>query len=514
MISPRKIKLLIGFMLAGMFCFAFAPHAFADPPSSPYAPGETLDPSCAPGSANCTVNPPLSATTTLTQGSVPFVGNASGTIYENNANFFWDNTADQLTVSNLKISGITGSTQCLHVNANGVVSGVGADCGTGGSGIQYLATSTAINVFTTEVNGVNATLTIPSNLGFFTNDVGYVTSTGITSYNVFSPNNFITVATTTNSAQLTFSSSSLDLGSASHYSFSDFLASSTGFVGSLASGTDISVSSATGSVTISFVNPGFASSGISITGGGILSGGGDLTANRVISLSTSTLNANVAALGFVTSTGMASYNVFSANGFISVVTSTNSAELTFSSSSLNLGSASEYAFSDFLASSTNLAPSTTIPTNYVGSFNGATGSVQGVGSFGNLTGTIALNASTGIAISTSSNIFSIQNTGVTSFNGGSGAVTGVGSISSGTFISATNATGSVTLNFINPGFVTAASSVTWTAAQTFVATATFQSSTILAFRTNCNILNTDASGSIGCNNTNYLTAVNVNGFAG
>jgi hypothetical protein len=37
------------------------------------------------------------------------------------------------TASALTISGITGSTQCLHVNTNGTVSGTGSDCGTGSS---------------------------------------------------------------------------------------------------------------------------------------------------------------------------------------------------------------------------------------------------------------------------------------------------------------------------------------------------------------------------------------------
>jgi trimeric autotransporter adhesin len=137
----------------------------------------------------------------------------------------------------------------------------------------------------------------------------------------------------------------------------------------------------------------------------------------------------------------------------------------------------------------------------VTSFNGATSSVTGVGAFGNLTGTIALNASSGIAIATSGNIFSVQNTGVTSFNGGTGAVTGVGSIASGTFISASNATGSVTLNFMNPGFVTAASSVSWTASQNFNAgaifnsTTTFNSSTVFAVATNT-LLSADANGKL------------------
>jgi hypothetical protein len=63
--------------------------------------------------------------------------------------------------------------------------------------------------------------------------------------------------------------------------------------------------------------------------------------------------------------GIASYNVTSANPFISVSTTTTSAALTFSSSSLNLGTASTYPATNFLASS----------TTYVSLFNGSSGVV-------------------------------------------------------------------------------------------------------------------------------------------
>ncbi|MFA5878415.1 MAG: tail fiber domain-containing protein [Candidatus Staskawiczbacteria bacterium] len=45
-----------GFVIAGVFSFAL--YAFATPPDSPYAPGATLNPSCAPLSSNCTVTTP------------------------------------------------------------------------------------------------------------------------------------------------------------------------------------------------------------------------------------------------------------------------------------------------------------------------------------------------------------------------------------------------------------------------------------------------------------------------
>src|SRR5207302_176756 len=106
--------------------------------------------------------------------SVPFIGNASGTVYENNANFFWDNTNNRLglgtttpsaaltvsggavitgraTTTNLTISSISGSTQCLQVDTNGVVTGAGGPCGTaslGGAGkanqITFWNTTTTV----------------------------------------------------------------------------------------------------------------------------------------------------------------------------------------------------------------------------------------------------------------------------------------------------------------------------------------------------------------------------------
>lgn len=46
------------------------------------------------------------------------------------------------TASGLTLSGITGSTQCLHVNTSGIVSGTGADCGSG-SGLTVGSTTVA-----------------------------------------------------------------------------------------------------------------------------------------------------------------------------------------------------------------------------------------------------------------------------------------------------------------------------------------------------------------------------------
>ncbi|MFA4890450.1 MAG: hypothetical protein WC587_02330, partial [Candidatus Paceibacterota bacterium] len=62
---------------------------FASPPSTPYAPGATLDPSCSPGDTNCTVYSPLTttltATTTMTMNNFPLNFN-SGTLYIDSLN--------------------------------------------------------------------------------------------------------------------------------------------------------------------------------------------------------------------------------------------------------------------------------------------------------------------------------------------------------------------------------------------------------------------------------------------
>lgn len=53
--------------------------------------------------------------------------------------FTGSNTFGAVSLGTTTLSGVTGSTQCLHVNSSGVVSGTSADCGTGsGSGITAL----------------------------------------------------------------------------------------------------------------------------------------------------------------------------------------------------------------------------------------------------------------------------------------------------------------------------------------------------------------------------------------
>src|SRR3989344_8458036 len=67
------LSVFVGILFAGLFSGAV--YVLADPPSSAYNPGSTLNPSCAPGSTNCTVTAPVpytGATTGLNLGSQDF----------------------------------------------------------------------------------------------------------------------------------------------------------------------------------------------------------------------------------------------------------------------------------------------------------------------------------------------------------------------------------------------------------------------------------------------------------
>lgn len=174
---PTKYLVII---LACSVFFVSVYSVFATPPISPYYPGETLDPSCAPGDAECTVGilesrdeggsltyqsnvfdftgAGVTATetggvvtvtipggssgvaigdtvTSATGGSVLFVDSA-GKIAQDNTNFSWDDASDTLT---FKYGNVTGGVLAiggnntenfnLHVEEEGRVEIVGAGYG-------------------------------------------------------------------------------------------------------------------------------------------------------------------------------------------------------------------------------------------------------------------------------------------------------------------------------------------------------------------------------------------------
>ncbi|MBI4087575.1 MAG: hypothetical protein HY434_01975, partial [Candidatus Liptonbacteria bacterium] len=108
----RSLQLvyLASFLLSS---FLFAPPLLAAPPSSPYTPGETLNPTCSPGDANCTVVAPPAGT-----GSAGLLTywSASSTV-SSSLSLFWDNPNIRLGIGTSQpsstfhiIAGTTGAT--------------------------------------------------------------------------------------------------------------------------------------------------------------------------------------------------------------------------------------------------------------------------------------------------------------------------------------------------------------------------------------------------------------------
>ncbi len=74
-------SMLLGLIVAGLFSSVF--FAFATPPTSPYAPGETTNPSCSPGDTNCTVVasvPYTGATANVDLGSKTLTTTGAGSL--------------------------------------------------------------------------------------------------------------------------------------------------------------------------------------------------------------------------------------------------------------------------------------------------------------------------------------------------------------------------------------------------------------------------------------------------
>ncbi len=103
----KKEKILILtiplILISSLFLHSFV---FSAPPSTPYNPGETLDPNCSPGDTNCTVYPPLPtyiSTTTIVQlnnnllsfntGTLKILGilDVLGTTTFNGVSYRWPN---------------------------------------------------------------------------------------------------------------------------------------------------------------------------------------------------------------------------------------------------------------------------------------------------------------------------------------------------------------------------------------------------------------------------------------
>lgn len=106
----REIKNIIKtFILSIIFSVSISIFiAYATPPTSPYLPGETLDPSCSPGDPNCTVLPSLTGTST--PGNISFY--TGTTTLSGDSYLFWDNLNKRLGI------GTSTPSEKLHVEGN------------------------------------------------------------------------------------------------------------------------------------------------------------------------------------------------------------------------------------------------------------------------------------------------------------------------------------------------------------------------------------------------------------
>ena len=245
--------------------------------------------------------------------------------------------------------------------------------------------------------------------------------------------------------------------------------------------------------TLTWTNPGYITAAPATS---TLTAGGGTATGPAITLATTTASNK---WNIVCATATCTFTLPSNLGFFTndsgyLTTSTNLTVANFASPNISQWTNN----SGYLTTSTNLTV-LNFTTTSISQWNNDAHYVTSTGA-GSATATIAtagftftspftFATTTGISISSSSGAITFGNTGVTSNVSGSN-------------ISVSGATGAVTINFVNPGFVTAASSVTWTAAQ--VVSSTFQvnqTSTFLG-----NVSTTVANALVLANGSGILTA--------
>jgi len=170
--SPYKmVVVFFGFTISLIIIFMTATWVFSAPPASRYNLGETLAPTCSPGSTNCGVifpaasgansdiislsglTTPLSVlqggtgtSTAFTVGSIPF--STTGGVYsQNNSKIFWDNTNNRLGI-NTNVPGstldVSGTVAANHIKGTGGTPSISVGSGAGGGAtISVIGTDSA-----------------------------------------------------------------------------------------------------------------------------------------------------------------------------------------------------------------------------------------------------------------------------------------------------------------------------------------------------------------------------------
>ncbi len=121
---------------------SFTMKAFADPPTSPFTPGETLNPSCAPTDTNCTVLPPLFSTTTLPMGGVLYMNDTSGTVSANTSSLYWNAASSTFQIGGNLLVGATSAAD-LSPETEDVIGSFGVEY-PNGTDIFQVATSGSV----------------------------------------------------------------------------------------------------------------------------------------------------------------------------------------------------------------------------------------------------------------------------------------------------------------------------------------------------------------------------------
>ena len=246
-ISKKKVFFLMMFFASSLLVFATVNAA---PPTTQYAPGETLDPSCSPGDANCNVNPgrlpSITATSTATS---TFSGGISSNAFIDAGYFIASSTSASSTFAN----GINLTAGCFSVGGTCLSSGSGSgtvNTGTAGYLAYYPSSDTTVdNAGALFWDNTNSRLGIGTSTPYATLSVaGDAVVDGLlrTSY-------IVSTSTATSTFAGGIGSSGLVAGT---YFFGSSSATST-FTGGIAT----NLLNVTGSATSSFTN------GINLAGG-------------------------------------------------------------------------------------------------------------------------------------------------------------------------------------------------------------------------------------------------------